>query len=152
MTTPVPKESIDQLNHLAKLCEDGSAGYRKAADLTSDPVLKSTFIRYGAERDQFADQLRSEVRRLGGKAADSGTFAGSAHRAWFDVKSAFSSDDDKAVVNECERGEDHAIAAYKKALDQPLAPSARQLIVAQCNEVQHAHDRMHELQVAYNRS
>ena len=152
MTTNVPTQSIDTLNDLVKVCEDGCAGYLKAAELTSDPILKTTFARFGAERGQFANQLRTEVRRLGGEPQDSGSLAGAAHRAWFDVKTTFASDDAKAVVNECERGEDHAIGAYKSALEQPLAPSARDIVRAQCNDVQQAHDRMHQLQVAYNKS
>lgn len=152
MTTNVPTQSIETLNDLVKVCEDGSAGYLKAAELTSDPTLKSTFARFGAERGKFASQLRNEVRRLGGKTEDGGTLAGAAHRVWFDVKTTFASDDAKAVVNECERGEDHAIQAYKSALEQPLAPSARDVVRAQCGDVQQAHDRMHQLQVAYNKS
>lgn len=152
MTTHVPTQSIDALNDLVRVCEDGCAGYRKAAELTSDPVLQSTFARYGTERGKFANQLRGEVRRLGGTPVDGGTLAGAAHRAWFDVKTTFASDDAEAVVNECERGEDHAIEAYKSALKQPLAPSARDIVQAQCSEVQQAHNRMHELQVAYDRA
>ena len=54
MTTNVPTQSIDTLNGLVKVCEDGCAGYLKAAELTSDASLKSTFARFGAERGQFA--------------------------------------------------------------------------------------------------
>src|SRR5258708_31602120 len=41
------------------------------------------------------------------------------------VKTALTSQDDKAVLEECERGEDSALAQYRKALKQPLPPAVR---------------------------
>ena len=41
-------------------------------------------------------------------AADSGSVAGALHRGWVDVKSMVTGKDEEAVLNEAERGEDHA--------------------------------------------
>src|SRR3546814_13829405 len=44
--------------------------------------------------------------------------AGDLHRRWVDVKSMFTGKDEEAVVNEAERGEDHALKAYKEAMEK----------------------------------
>jgi uncharacterized protein (TIGR02284 family) len=46
------------------------------------------------------------------------TVAGAIHRGWTGLKAALTSGNDHAILAECERGEDRAIEAYKKALEQ----------------------------------
>ena len=41
------------------------------------------------------------------------------------MRATLSTYDDKAVLEECERGEDNALARYRKALQKPLPASAK---------------------------
>jgi uncharacterized protein (TIGR02284 family) len=58
--------AISTLNSLIQTCDDGSQGFLMAADAVQDAALKELFRTYGRERDEFAEELRGEVRRLGG--------------------------------------------------------------------------------------
>ncbi len=44
------------------------------------------------------------------------------HRGWISLKSAAAVRDSKAILEECERGEDYAKAKYGEALRQGLPP------------------------------
>ena len=82
------------------------------------------------------------IRSLGGHVADSGSAMGAMHRGWVSVKSALTSYDDKAVLNECERGEDNAKARYMKALKVPMPPSIKMVVERQLRGVQRNHDQI----------
>jgi uncharacterized protein (TIGR02284 family) len=70
------------------------------------------------------------------------------HRGWMDVRSAFTGDDDHAMLSECERGEDSAVEAYEEALKADLTSDARSLVQRQHTEVRQAHDRVKALRDA----
>ena len=71
------------------------------------------------QRSQFAGELQNEAIRLGEpQPEDSSSFGGSLHRAWINLKSAITSQDDHAILAECERGEDSAVNEYKKAMEK----------------------------------
>src|SRR3546814_1664383 len=79
-----------------------------------------------SERREVLTKLQSEVARLGGNPEDAGTTAGAAHRGFVNLKSAVTGRDDKAVINEVERGEDHIKAKFEEALrDDDLSPEVR---------------------------
>jgi uncharacterized protein (TIGR02284 family) len=70
------------------------------------------------------------------------------HRGWIELKLALTSGDDHAILAECERGEDHAVEAFKKALEQELPSDVRQEVKSQAARVLKAHDRVKELRDA----
>ena len=61
------------------------------------------------------------------------------------VKAALSSNDDKAVLEECERGEDAAVARYRKALQSPLPAHVRSIVERQAQGAQRNHDEVRAL-------
>ena len=65
------------------------------------------------------------------------------------VKEAFSKRDDKAILEECERGEDFAKAAYKKALAKDLPADIRAVVERQYHGVIATHDRVRDLRDRY---
>src|SRR5436305_26090 len=119
---------ISTLNDLIETCKDGEAGYHWAADGVEDAELKSLFNRYAQQRAQFASELRSEVRHLGGDPEDSGSTGGALHRGWINVKSAVTGKDREAIISECERGEDAAVESYEEALKESLPGEAQMLV------------------------
>ncbi len=71
------------------------------------------------------------------------------HRAWINLKSAITSQDDHAILAECERGEDSAVSEYKKAMEEEeLSSLIRETISRQYTDVKNAHDRIRELRDA----
>ena len=80
------------------------------------------------------------VRDLGGTPADGTTAAGALHRGWLNVKTAITGKSDRAVLEECERGEDVAKLAYQKALAKELPESIRIVVERQYQGVLRNHD------------
>jgi len=73
---------------------------------------------------------------------DSGSTLGAVHRGWVSVKSTLATYDDQATLDEAERGEDNALARYRKALQKPLPDAIRSLVERQLQGVQRNHDQI----------
>src|SRR4051794_26077812 len=110
------KDVINTLNDLIETSKDGEQGFHECAENIKNPALKQVFLNGAKHCAEAAAELQAEVARLGGKPEQSGSFAGSAHRRWVDVKSAVMGRDDASVLAECERGEDVAKTRYEAAL------------------------------------
>ena len=68
------------------------------------------------------------------------------HRGWIDLKSALTSQDEHAILAECERGEDTAVAAYAEALaEEGLPGHVAATLQTQYKAVKAAHDRVRDL-------
>lgn len=145
------KEIISTLDSLIETLKDGQEGYKQAAEAVKDGQLKSLFNEYSLQRSKFAGELQSQVVQLGESDPEkSSSTAGAMHRAWINLKSAISSSDDHAILAECERGEDSAVAEYKKAMeeDSHLSGPARDTVSRQYTDVKAAHDRIKALRDA----
>ncbi len=140
---------VDVLNDLLESCRDGEYGFRTSSENADSPDLKALFMRHSTECGVAARELEAEIRRLGGEPASGGTVAGALHRGWVSVKTALTSQDDKAVLEECERREDSALAQYRKALKQPLPPAVRVVVERQAQGAQRNHDEVRDLRDRY---
>jgi uncharacterized protein (TIGR02284 family) len=138
-------KAIDCLNDLIETCRDGQMGFEAAAEAVKDARFKDLFRRNSMQRMRFVDELQGEVRRLGGEPRTAGSAAGAMHRGWMHLKTALTSMDEKAIMAECERGEDHAVAAYREAEQKELPEPARAIVHRQSSEVRLAHDAMRSL-------
>ena len=136
------------LNDLIETCRDGQEGFRTAAEAVSDGELRRLFHEYSRQRARFVGDLQDEVRRLGGDPENSGSIIASLHRGWMGLRAAVTGRDDRAILAECERGEDSALSNYRTALGRDLPASVRSLVERQFAEVKAAHDRVRSLQRA----
>lgn len=138
--------TVDSLNRLIAVCKDGEAGFQAAADDVGDLELKEVFTRLARQRSEFAAELQLCVKRLGEDPRESATLSGALHRGWMRLKADIVKNDTHAVLAECERGEDDAIAAYRAVLaDAPLESPHRLLVSNQAAAVQAAHDEVRDL-------
>jgi uncharacterized protein (TIGR02284 family) len=140
---------ISTLNDLIETCKDGQEGFRQAADGVERSDLKSLFFEFSQQRAHFAGELQSLVQSLGGDPETSGSTAGALHRGWINLKSAVTGKDEKAILNECERGEDSAKKAYKDALEEPLPANIMEVVQNQYSSILQAHDRVKMLRDSY---
>ena|SRR5687768_13199752 len=140
------EQVISTLNGLIETCRDGQEGFRTAAEAVRRAELKEFFHDCSRQRASFAGELQDEVRRLGGEPADSGSVAGSLHRGWMGLRAAATGGDDDSILEECARGEDSALAAYRAALDVDLPASVRAMVERQFAEVKKAHDLINALE------
>jgi uncharacterized protein (TIGR02284 family) len=138
--------TIKTLNDLIEVLKDGQHGFQTAPKDVKAPELAQVFQGYAKQRGEFAATLQAHVAALGADVEKSGSVAGSIHRGWINLKSALSTNEPQAVLEEAERGEDAAVAAYRKALEQQDLDSAtRDLITSQSTAVKAAHDHVRNL-------
>jgi uncharacterized protein (TIGR02284 family) len=144
-----PKSVISTLNDLIEISKDGEKGFALAAKDAKDPSLVSLFSEGERSCREAARELQEQVRALGGNPDDSGSVSGAVHRGWVNLKTAATSRDDKAILEEVERGEDVAKATYAAALKTDLPDGVRQLVERQYQGAVANHDRVRDLRNQY---
>lgn len=148
MTSNTTNTSV--LNDLIETLKDGQEGFRVASEDVESPELKTLFNQFSLQRSSFAGELQSLARDFGQHdPEEKSSVAGALHRGWINIKAALSSHDEHAVLAECERGEDVAVAAYKKALEDPdISSTVSDTLRRQYTDVKAAHDRVKALRDA----
>ncbi|UVO54504.1 PA2169 family four-helix-bundle protein [Sphingomonas sp. SUN039] len=137
---------IRTLNSLIATTLDSVDGYTEAAKASDNPRFADLFTARASERRSIVTQLQGEVTRLGGNPEDDGTVLASMHRTFLDLKAAVTGRDDKAIVNEVERGEDHILHKFQDALkDEDLSPETKTAIQSAFGSVRTGHDQMRDL-------
>lgn len=136
---------VETLNDLIENCKDGEYGFRTCAEKAKSSNLKSAFAQRAGECAQAAQELQTLVTSFGGKPDTGGSVSGAAHRGWIAVRGAVALDDDQAMLNECERGEDIALNRYRKALEEDLPPEVEQVVRRQYEGTRRNHDQIKAL-------
>lgn len=136
---------VSILNGLIETCKDGEYGFRACAQQVKSAQLAAIFSRRAEDCRQAAADLQQQVVQLGGKPDTSGTTSGALHRGWVAIRSALTTYDDLAVLKECERGEDVAVASYRKALEKGLPEPVRTLVDRQYEGAKRNHDQIRAL-------
>lgn len=140
---------IEVLNDLIENCKDGEYGFNELADHTQSAELRSLFRNRAMGCSEAASQLQRTAAEYGGTTESGGSVAGAVHRGWVSVRSALSSRTDQAMLEECERGEDAALARYRRALERDLPAEVRTLIARQLEGAQRNHDQIKALRDSY---
>ena len=144
-------EQIDELNDIIAKSYDAEKGYKEAADKADSPELKTLFREYAQQRYDFGHQIKDEIRKLGGEIEKGDTIASKMHRAWMDLRAAFTQNDDAAIIKEAIRGENNALSHYQDTLEEmPMTSSAHVLLVNQRNQIRSAIERLEQLLPAYS--
>jgi uncharacterized protein (TIGR02284 family) len=133
---------VDVLKDLVECCKDGEYGFRECAEQAKREDLRSMFLQRAEDCRRGAQELNDCIRQYGGTTEDGGSAMGAMHRGWVSIKSKLTSYDDKAVLEECERGEDNAKARYAKALQKNLPQDVRSVVERQMQGVQRNHDQV----------
>ena len=145
----ISEKTIDVINDLIKINNDRVAGFEKAGtDLEGDDNgLIAVFNKLSGESRQYVVELTDIAQQYGGEPVAGTSTSGDLHRAWIDIKTTFTGNDLLAVLNECERGEDAAKAAYRDALDpeNELNPELAQVLQMQQQGITEGHDLIKSL-------
>lgn len=116
------EEIVDNLQALLEKNYDAQKGFTKAMEDADNPRLKGFLKKQAAQRSRFANELTQELRSLNEEPKESGSTTGTLHRAWIDVKTAFTGNDDEAVLEECIRGEKASAEEYEEKLKKHNFP------------------------------
>jgi len=139
------KDIVSTLNTLVETSRDGDKGFTNCAEESKDAALKAYFTICATRCRESVRVLNEAINRCGGTPEDSGTAMAGAQRAWLDLRAALSSNSDLAVLTECERAEDKALAAYRNALTKPFPPDIQSMVQAQYDGVKMNHDHVRKL-------
>ncbi|HEV2594248.1 MAG TPA: PA2169 family four-helix-bundle protein [Sphingomicrobium sp.] len=138
--------AISTLNSLIATTIDSVTGYENSAEDIDSDRFREIFRQRANERQQIVEQLRSEVRRLGGEPEDNGSFMGKAHQRFEDLKAAITGRDEKSIINEVERGEDYLKEKWQAALQSgDLDGECHDLVERLYQDVKSGHDQMSQL-------
>ncbi|HKX78006.1 MAG TPA: PA2169 family four-helix-bundle protein [Novosphingobium sp.] len=139
-------KDITVLNTLIATLLDSIDGYQKSAGDIDNQSLADKFNGRARERQSAVTKLQAAVAAAGGNPEDDGTVLAGAHRAFLSLKEAVAGRDDKAIVEEIERGEDYLKGKFETALaNADLSPAARVAADEAWQSVRAGHDEMSAL-------
>lgn len=141
-------EVADVLNDLLENARDGEYGFRASAEAVESARLKQVFEARADSCRDAAAELIPLIVAYGGEPVDGGTTTGALHRGWVQVKGAVGANSEGSILDEAERGEDAALARYRKALKQQLPADVRDVVQKQMQGAQRNHDEIKALRDA----
>lgn len=139
------------LNDLILINNDRVVGYQKAIEelKKEDNDLKLLFQEKVNQSNEFKTELTQKVIETGHEVVTGTTNAGKIYRVWMDVKAFFGGSERKVVLDNCEDGEDAALAAYNDALTtEGLSTEIRSLITNHHAALKISHNRIKALRDA----
>jgi uncharacterized protein (TIGR02284 family) len=146
MTHHEHSDEIGTLNTLIATTIDSITGYENSAKDIESGRFREIFRQRADERQQVVEQLREEVRRLGGNPEDDGSFMGKTHQRFEDLKAAITGGDDQSIINEVERGEDYLKEKFETALNSGTLSGEARSVVERCYQsVRSGHDQISQL-------
>jgi uncharacterized protein (TIGR02284 family) len=145
MITP----AAEVLNDLILMNNDRIKGYQKTMQNLrhEDEDLRPLFMEIIEQTQQFNEALSNEVKKLGVDVETHTSVSGKLHLAWIGIKATFTGKNRRALLAECERGEDALRSTYLEALHESSALSTEQweLISAQADQMKIIHDQIKAL-------
>ena len=139
-------KKIELLNDLIAQCYNSEKGYKNAVEQVDDTSLEKLFKENAKQRYDFGHEIKDLIRNLGGEIEKGDTIPGKLHRTWMDLRSALSSNDEKAVLEEVKRGEKNAISHYEEAIEAfPKDSEAYKILVDQRNRINNSIKRVDQL-------
>ena len=129
-------KALKALENILAIINDGKFGYQNASDDVSDATLKELFHQYAQERASFAQELKNQITKIGGKASDEGDTLGALHRTWMDIKSTVSGGERDSIITTCITGEEKAIAVFDEEMKNVSQPDIVDLLSQQYSAIQ----------------
>ncbi|ARN78339.1 hypothetical protein BST97_10255 [Nonlabens spongiae] len=141
------KEVSNKLNNLLEKNYDAEAGYKTAKENVKSTRLKDFFASQAQERYNFGHELKDEIKSFGQEPDKGTSVAGDAHRAWMNIKSTFSTDNEESVLEEAIRGEKAAVEEYNEVInDSTLPASTRNVLTKHRDNIQSALNKVEQME------
>ncbi|MEB8328886.1 PA2169 family four-helix-bundle protein [Flavobacteriaceae bacterium KMM 6897] len=122
------------LNTLLELTFDAEKGFLKAAENTEHPNLKAFFTKKSTEFYDFRYELKEEIRKYGQTIEKGGSTTSTVHRAWMEIKSVFSFNNDEAILEEVLKVANDTMKEYECVLSNTdLLTSTAEILTNQKN-------------------
>lgn len=145
MITRRNDDVIDVLNNLLETSRDGEYGFGESAAHAKSQDIKALLGRRSEGCRAAAAELEALVVQCGGEPEQGGTTSGAMHRGWVSLRAKLTGYSDLAMLEECERGEDVALAEYRNALKRDLPEHVKRVVEQQAQGAQRNHDQIKAL-------
>ena len=142
-------ETIGEMQDLVQVNIDSYNGFLEAAEKIEDKQLAQLFRSYSSERSAQAAELKGLLGASGEQPTERGSMSAAVHRAWIDVKAAFTGGGVHAVLAEAERGEDHIKHMYEDAIKKTTGSAINDVLHRHYAKVKSAHDKIRDLRDAH---
>ena len=144
MNHDIREQKIDTLNELISVTRDSAKFYGEAASEAKNPQLQSLFRSMADSKNGIVGALSREVKSEGAEPKDSGSFQGSLHRLYGDVRGKLGGDD-YGYVSQLEESEDRMLHAYSDVLKDDDTPQPVKSVVSEyLPKVTAQHDLMRD--------
>jgi uncharacterized protein (TIGR02284 family) len=137
------EETIDTLNILVTINNDRIDGYELAARESEQKDLIDLFTHNAMTSKLCNIELTAELKQLRGEPSEGTKLTGKFFRVWMEMKTAFSDNDRKTILNSCVFGEEKLLETYDQVLDyaaELLSPRLRTVAVAQRSRLKEDYD------------
>ena len=140
--TTTNEKTVSVLNDVVEILNDRIEGYERAMkDVEFEDVdLKAMFANLIHESRNYRNEIIQEITSLGGEPERGTTTSGQIHKAWMDLKAAFTGKDRESILSSCEFGDNAALDTYRDSLDEDLPANVREILMRQMNSIQRTHD------------
>jgi uncharacterized protein (TIGR02284 family) len=136
-------EVQSSVKKVIEILHDSHRGYTEMGAHLENPATKSFFAEESTKRVKFENELKRATGLPENE--ESGTAAGSVHRAWGEVK-AHLGGGDHTLLETAELGEDAAKKAYEDALvDTEVSSSISEILIRQQTDIRTAHAKVKAL-------
>lgn len=132
-------EVVAVLRDLVECCRDGEHGFRTCADRVQREDLRQLLLQRSEDCRAAADELNGLLLQCGAAPEEGGSALAAVHRGWVSVRAPLSTNPERAVLEECERGEDNAQARYRSALARDLPAPVREVVQRHLAATERAH-------------
>lgn len=130
-----------KLNELLEKNYDAEKGYKKAAEKVENGKLKNFFQEQAQKRYDFGHEIKAEIKSYGESPDKGGSATGALHRTWMDIETAFSSNNEKTILDEVQKGEKAALEEYDQIIaDTELPPTTQKILTSQRDAIQNAYN------------
>ncbi len=144
------KDVLATANSLITTLIDSINGYRDAAANAEGTRFQELFRSMADQRSVVVEELREQVVQAGGDPPDDGSLMGTTHQRFLDLKAAITGRDDKAIINEVERGEDYLKEKFETltSAEDLMSPELRAAVQRAWESVREGHDKISQLKHA----
>jgi uncharacterized protein (TIGR02284 family) len=138
----------DRFETIARMLVDSQKGYTEAAEIAEDPQIQQMFANRARERAMLVQQFEGLLPGLSGR-QDEGSFAGTAHRGFINLRRLVQ-DDTRVALSEVERGERALVEAIEEGLDDTsIAGAHRTLLSSLYDQVRQDHDQFAAMKATF---
>ena len=129
----------NRLNDLLEKTYDAEKGFKLAQDKIDNVTTKKFLNDRAEQRAVFGHELKKEILQYGELPNKEVSISGNLHRAWMDLRSAISSNENEKLLEEIERGERASLEEYNEIIkdkDMVLPPSTEIMLMRQRDAIE----------------